>query len=237
MGGRESHERLLNSSSETAANVVLLLLAVSGLLAAAGLFSNHTLWLFLRQYARGEEFDLGAFYSNQKVLHLINGAQFLLFLATGLAFLRWTYLHSPRSAGVDGEEHLLSRYRACWVWLVPVLNLYKPYGLVRDIWFGGGTESYSEAGTTRRTPWVLPMWWFTFLAAVTLEHTTLILKNILDSRPREEAADLAQIMMAVDGLWLAAAALGIAVIVGVGRHRGARQLDRMDADAPDGAVR
>lgn len=78
-------------------------------------------------------------------------------VVTGALFGWWLYrgLLDPRL------EHPTA-YPAWWAvagWFVPVANLVMPYLMVRQLWQG----AQRRRTQTTRVPWVMPVWWASFL--------------------------------------------------------------------------
>jgi hypothetical protein len=210
MTGESLSPNPVRHSREWAARTIILLMAFSALLAVFGFFSNYAGHLFLRQMSEGILVDHEAYLSHWRALLFINRAQAVLFLVTGLVFLRWVHLCSAGPGGPGDSDLFFSKYKPVWVWFVPILNIYRPYGILRDLWRDAGSGAGVHAGDSRGVPWVLPFWWIAFLGAITLEAFTILRKN-LDSGIAEAAA-LARAIMFVDALWFIAAVSGIAVV-------------------------
>lgn len=109
----------------------------------------------------------------QNVARIIASAQGFLLLGTGICFLVWTYRLSRnlRAFGVAGL-----RTGSGWAvayFFIPILSLYRPYQVFREIWQASVPASGEQAGDAWRTikvPALLGFWWAFYL-----------LMNVLDA--------------------------------------------------------
>ena len=87
--------------------------------------------------------------------------QFLLLLAGGICFLVWTYRLTAnlRSFGVPGLKHTPGW--AVGYFFVPILSLYRPYQIFREIWQGSDPAALAAPDWRHLpTPPILGLWWF-----------------------------------------------------------------------------
>lgn len=92
--------------------------------------------------------------------------QFLLLLATGVCFLVWTFRLSKnlRALGVSGL-----RNAPAWAvayFFIPILNLYRPYQVFREIWQAsdpGPAPRTGRAWQNGKSPALLGFWWASVL--------------------------------------------------------------------------
>ena len=97
----------------------------------------------------------------------VGGFFFLAYLATVVLFLIWMHRSyvNLKSLGTTHTE-----YSPGWSvgsWFVPFVNLVRPYGIIKEIWFGSDPDDVSSedsalGGTLEMTKVVTPMfglWW------------------------------------------------------------------------------
>ncbi len=141
--------------------------------------------------------------------------QTLVFLVTAVLFLIWMY-RSHRNLSALGAEGL--RFRGGWVvgyWFIPVLNLYRPYQVMREIW-QGSDPSVLEAGEQWRTvpsSALLGWWWAMWLASSVFGRISTRLA--LRAATGEGLLLSGYLSVLVDCLWIVAAVLAIAVVQAV----------------------
>ena len=93
---------------------------------------------------------------------VIGVAYFVLFVAIGIAILMWIYransnAHALGAAGM--------RFRPGWAvgwYFIPILNLWKPYQAMKEIWKVSADPRTWQA--QERSP-LLPWWWFLWIVS------------------------------------------------------------------------
>jgi Domain of unknown function (DUF4328) len=111
----------------------------------------------------------------ERLAHSATGAwvsmfQIVCFAMTGLAFVGWLYRArvNIRAMGMRRMQ-----YRREWVifgFLVPVLNLLRPYQVVCEVWKASDPSALDPMGWKEvRTPPLLKAWWLSFLVYLALE--------------------------------------------------------------------
>lgn len=111
-----------------------------------------------------------------KMGSIVSTAQFVSLLVTALAFLSW--LHRVRvNVRALGARRLA--YRREWTivgFLVPVLNLFRPYQVVREIWQASDPSTGDPmAWRLIAAPRRIALWWGLFVAYFLLEVFALTL--------------------------------------------------------------
>ncbi len=121
---------------------------------------------------------------------LLSGAQpvnptgafsFIAFLA-GIPFLLWFRQAYANLLLVGSRE---TSYRPGWAigaWFVPILNLWRPYKLMNDLWRRTATENQAtQQGSTRSA--IPVMWWTTFLCWRVLDGVMAVMTGQPSGRP------------------------------------------------------
>ena len=151
---------------------------------------------------------------------------FSLFTATAVMFLVWlhrAYSNLP-SLGVPHPD-----FSSGWVivsWFVPILNLFRPYQIVKYIWnksdpetVGVGAIHYDTGGNS-----TLKAWWGLWLVGSILSNQTY-------SNAENPDGQMASILVGVfgSGLTIIAACLAIAVVRDINSRQEERRKRLMDA--------
>jgi hypothetical protein len=88
-----------------------------------------------------------------------------LLAATAIAFMTWLY-RCRANLRAFGTRHL--RYRRYWAifgFLIPVVNLVRPYQVIREVWQASDPSTASPLDwKTVKPPLLLRAWWVTFVA-------------------------------------------------------------------------
>lgn len=125
--------------------------------------SSFTLWVDLETLAFVEEVrlrpDTVTVADGERIdrLTLWTGLELLAIVVTGVLFIVWLYTahHSSRM------DRRATRHSSGWAiggWLVPVLNLWRPFQMVSDV--RRGATGDADARPSLRQGW----WWGTWLA-------------------------------------------------------------------------
>ena len=112
----------------------------------------------LDRLAAGENVPDAQLESNDTRQGVIGIAQFGLFVACAVTFIRW--LHRAYK-NVDAISPPHRRYDTGWAigsWFVPILNLFRPVQIVTDVW-KSGQPPYA------RVPFWLGLWWAGWLVS------------------------------------------------------------------------
>lgn len=113
--------------------------------------------------------------SERSLAHRITGwlvlsVQLALFTATGLTFLDWLYQARINLRSFGARRLDFTRGWALAAFFVPLLQLWRPYAVVREVW------KASDPATTDPLAWrsgrvspLVILWWFGFVLFVALE--------------------------------------------------------------------
>jgi len=101
---------------------------------------------------------------------VVGGVQLACMGLTALAFLSWLYRVRVNVRALGMRK---MRYRREWTllsFLVPILNLLRPYQVVREIWQASDPKTGGPVGWKAvHTPRLLAYWWLLLLAYLGLE--------------------------------------------------------------------
>ena len=134
----------------------------------------------------------------------------LVFIATAVAFLMWTYRasHNLRPLGTMGQR-FSPRWAVGW-WFVPIMFLFRPYQVVAEIWKGsapdaprGATFAWDAEGVSALLAW----WWALWLAS-----NLIGLVGGLAVGADEGSPGALRVELLGDALSVCAAVLAIAVV-------------------------
>jgi len=129
------------------ARAIMVLLSIDCLLSV---YAGLSAALLASQAARATATDIAAFF------------QAVLLLATGICFFVWMY-RMDKNLRAFGAEEL--QFRPGWVvgyFFVPIMNLYRPYQAMSEIWQASdpGPAACTKAGRRPiHPPALLGVWW------------------------------------------------------------------------------
>ena len=94
--------------------------------------------------------------SDDRVTQLVN-LWFIVFAVAVLAFVVWIYRASSNADSLSANDLDYSPRDAVVSYFVPILNLWRPYGIMSEIW----QESAGDQSPSQRAKgvWLLRSWW------------------------------------------------------------------------------
>lgn len=98
---------------------------------------------------------------------LLGATQFLLFVITGIFFLRWVYRANSNVRQLGAKGMKFSPGWSVGYFFIPVLNFWKPYQAMKEIW---KASSNPKNWTSESVGLVLGFWWMLWIASTVLGH-------------------------------------------------------------------
>jgi len=145
-------------------------LIVTGMLGLNAVASLVGIWTFISQLGLLEELDTGAYVSdlaleqNDSVVQLVALLTVGLFVLTAIAYMVWMHrAYKNLAAFAYAPAH--GTGWAIGAWIVPILNLFRPFQMVREIHtYSDPDRRFGEHVGPQAT---LPMgvWWATWVVA------------------------------------------------------------------------
>ncbi|MDA1347880.1 MAG: DUF4328 domain-containing protein [Chloroflexi bacterium] len=137
----------------------LALLAVFGLAVIAAAVSAVLEIGLLRDLQDGEAVSVSSAIANDNRQRVVSSLYFVTFVSTAVAFCFWMHRVSRNLGplGIEGRR-FTPRWAVIW-WFVPLMQLFRPYQVVREIWRGSNKEASGRSWA------LLPWWWAAWLAA------------------------------------------------------------------------
>lgn len=153
-------------------------------------------------------------------------------VVTAVLFIRWL-LQARRNAvalGADGLVH--SRHTAAWSWFIPIINLFLPYQVVKEIWQASDPAPEPPLEAKRGVPAVLPVWWAFWVAASLLAQLGFRMNlDLGEASDWADYADVERVMLMAAVPSIVAAVLAMRVVRGMDGRQRARAA-RLAAEAP-----
>ena len=141
--------------------VVQLLLVVTVLMDAAVIWGDLFVLDVADQFIRRQP-DLDDATTSDRI-NLVSGVAYVaMSLLTGIVFIRWLYV-AHRSNRMHPES---MRHKSGWAiggWFVPVLNLWRPFGVTIDLRRG-------VLGPGARATVLMWMWWLVWIVSVVADR-------------------------------------------------------------------
>jgi Domain of unknown function (DUF4328) len=191
-------------SGHSAARAAVVVLALALLVDVAAVVSGGVQASLVGKIAAGQTFPTEQLQASDRRQQLVGIAQILALLAGAVAFLRWLRVAYGNLPAL-GVVPRFSRSWAVAVFLVPILHLFRPYQVVRELWVGSGGGAAAIVG------W----WWAAYLGASFLGARAFTL--VATAKAPRDFLMATWITLAGDVCGTAAAALAIAIVLGIDR--------------------
>ena len=136
-------------STESAARLAVIMLALAVVVDVIAVGAGLVQAGLVGRIAAGQTFPPEQLQAADARQRLIGIAQIVTLLAGALAFLRWLSLAYGNLPAL-GAVPRFSRTWAVVFFLIPILNLFRPYQVVRELWRGSGGGGAAIVG-----------WWWT----------------------------------------------------------------------------
>jgi hypothetical protein len=113
---------------------------------------------------------IGLVSADDRAAHLFIGEIVLLFqgtmlVLTAIAFMTWLYRSRANLRAFGTRRLRYSRNWAVFGFLIPVLNLFRPYQVTREVWQASDPSTMDPFEWQEiETPRLIRAWWGTFIA-------------------------------------------------------------------------
>ena len=161
----------LHTTARWATGLLIATLAVAWIAVGVDLAEMRLLLLA----TAGTHVDLEAREAQFTTNDILFWTQITLLVVTAVAFLAWLFQArvNLRSFGIRRPSY--SRGWVIWSFLVPLVNLFRPYQVIREIWQASDPEgrdafNWRSLAVSR----LLPAWWLLFVGWGALEVLALI---------------------------------------------------------------
>jgi len=106
---------------------------------------------------------------------------FLVIISEGILFLIWFYRAYLNLPSLRGSELSMSPRLAIIYFFIPILNLYKPYVAMKEIWHTGEPHTQLTNLTSRKlmkTPYLIKSWWAMSILFVIMNFVGRIIQSV-----------------------------------------------------------
>ena len=165
--GQSNQAEQQYTSARGPSNLAIFCLLLLGIVLIASIISTIVEISLLQQVADGEAISEAQADSNDSRQALIGWVYIGVFVVSAIMFLVWISHASNNLVplGAEGQQH--SPGWAVGSWFVPVVWLYRPYQVMKEIWKGSHSEIAGEQGPWSDAPVsrLLGFWWATWLVS------------------------------------------------------------------------
>lgn len=198
---------------------VMGLLAVGILCDAAAVLSGLMQHSLLTRAASGASIEEAEASANDLRHGTIGILQGVTFLATAVVWLFWMY-RAYANLKLMGTKQ--ANYTPGWAvgyWFFPVLNLFRPYQITKELWRRSRDRNAPEATQMGGTPALLGLWWLTWIVSSTLGR--IVARASMNPDGLEELLSVTRWEMVDSALGILSALLALAVVRGIDRLQAA----------------
>ena len=193
------------------ATFVTLLLALNALSALGTIGSSMMQLELLDRMATGAytPSELDANDTRQQVLGLLTMG---LYLVTAIGFIAW-FKRAYDNLTAFGEVTAHGTGWAIGAWFVPILSLFRPFQIAREIWNKSDPGSGDSDVALSTTPPILGAWWAAWIVGNVVGQISFRLSMNATSPGALQGSTMANLV--ADVVTLASAPLAILVVRGI----------------------
>jgi hypothetical protein len=194
----------------TRANWVKILLVLGMLIDAAAILSGLAQQELLSRAASGVGITHAEAVANDARHGMIGIFQFAAFLATAACWLVWLH-RAYANLRLMGTER--SDYTPGWAvgyWFIPILNLFRPYQITKEVWLRSAGRNAVESIKGLPPAAILSWWWGVYLISNLLGQALLRLSSRADTI--EKLQRVTSLGIALDAIGILSAGLALAVV-------------------------
>lgn len=167
------------------------------LTSALGLVEAWTDW---NSYFLHEQFEQGGtavgvddLAAAEDLVMTVYYAMLALYALTGISFIVWLFKARRNSEILCTAPHRRPETWVGWGWVVPVVNLWYPFQVVRDIWKASSPTTDRAAESLRGVPGspLLALWWGCWWAAYVVVVVGTIALRVSETTTLDELRGIA----------------------------------------------
>ncbi len=145
----------------------------------------------------------------------IDRLKWAAFLGAAIVWLAWLYRAYGNLTLVGSKRSRFPRAWAVGYWLIPFVNLVRPYAVMRDLWLRSASLNDRDGYDSLPPPQLLAWWWGISVTWVVSGWLLAFLTR--DARTPAELAQAADLGMVVSAVGMIAVVLAIFVVRGIDR--------------------
>jgi hypothetical protein len=216
-GANEFHAAATNGprDPQTITRVLTVMLWLSIIVDSIAVWSGFMEYSLLQQIQAQTEDLTDVANANDLRQRVIGLTQVVLYIATAIVFLRWVYILNDNKRRFKASGLNYTPGWAVGWFFVPVAWFWKPYQAMRELW---QVSIDPMKWQNQQVGYLLPLWWFLWLANNILGQVVLRLSLNAETLPALESANIATEMADI-----ASVAVGFVALVLVAKIAGLQQ--------------
>jgi len=154
---------------------------------------------------------------------ILGAGDLVVSLVMAVVFIRWLLQARRNAVALGAGELVHSRHTAAWSWIIPIINLFLPYQVVKEIWQASAPGPEASPQAESRVPAALPAWWGFWVAANVLGQLGFRMSwGLGEASDWADYADVERVMLAAGLPSIVAAVLAMRVVRGLDDRQRAR---------------
>jgi len=234
----EEGKRSIFVSGHSRAQWVMVLLSIVILIDVISVIFDFSQIQLLSRVQAGIPVTEGEAIANDSRQAMMGFVYLVAFIITGVAFCFWIY-RSHRNLPALGARNL--KYSPAWAvggFFVPVLNLFRPYQVTKEIWkasdpnIGPGSGlDWQDAPTSPLVGW----WWVIFIVSSFASY--FLLRMTLSAETISDFMSLSVMTLVIDIFDILAAILAIILVRTIDQRQRTKNQQMLYADNPQNELR
>lgn len=208
-------------STRTESNLTTVALVLFGVISVVAIISNFLEINLLQQVVDGARISESDANSNDRRQSIIGWLYLASFAISAITFLFWINRASHNLVGLGVENQQHSPGWAVGSWIIPILSLFRPYQVMKELWKGSYSSMRSESLETWTESPVSPLlgfWWGTWLVSGWVSWIAVRVFFSGESTPEEFIVG-DWFAIASDAFGIVSAVMAIVLVRGITSHQ------------------
>ena len=126
--------------------------------------------------------------SNDLRTSILQTIWIMIFVVTGIMFLRWIYFMNSNSRALGASNMEFTPGWAIAHYFIPFFNLFQPYKAMKEIW-----QASKDPNNWKilKTPSILPQWWTLWLVNIFLDR--MVARSVMKAEELDELMSVSKI--------------------------------------------
>ena len=156
----------LKNNEQRAKNAITLILIVM-IVKAISIFSNYHQYRLLQSVSHGNKISIEAATNNDLIQRIISITYLIVFIISAITFIQWfRRAYFNLNIKVDSLENSDGWAAGCW--FVPVLSLFMPYLIMKELYDKTNSLLLKQFDTYIKRSTLFVGWWWTLWITVNI---------------------------------------------------------------------
>lgn len=179
--------------NEQRANIAILMIWIVLAMVIITLISNYFQLELLNHALEGNSISMDEINANDTRVQLIGILYLIVYIISGITFIMW-FRRAYFNLHNRLDELEYSEGWAAGSWFVPIIGLFRPYKIMKEIYEENLTILYRKDIDTNISTQFLGWWWFLWIASSVLSQISLRLSLRADDLNKLETSTTVEII-------------------------------------------